>query len=384
MTRYVLFLLTLVALAFAPGAAAETSVFTATGFEQTFQVPAGVTQLTVTAVGAQGASSGGAAGGRGAVVTAGFAVTPLQTLYMEVGTAGTGAGFNGGGSPRGGGASDVRTLPASGVGTLDSRIAVAAGGGGAGANFAGKDADTPNPANPAGGGTATQSAGGNGRDGGATGGPGQGGSGIAGGGGGGGGLFGGGGGGNDGILPLAGGGGSSKVPVGGTRALATAGTAASVTINWSPAVPAQPGGPATGSPPAVSDTVKPALTRLELSPSVFTAGKRGGSVVARAGTRLTYRVSEAATTSFTVQRTLKGRKKGKKCKAGRKKGKRCTIYKPVRGSFSHRDVAGANTLRFTGRMRGRALEKGRYRLKAVSKDTAGNKSRAVYRSFRIK
>mgnify|MGYP001135564564 CR=1 FL=1 len=47
-------------------------------------------------------------------------------------------------------------------------------------------------------------------------------------------------------------------------------------------------------------------------------------------------------------------------------------------------AAGTNSLRFMGRLRGRALKRGKYRLVAVAVDAAGNRSKPVRRSFRIK
>ena len=124
-------------------------------------VPAGVAGVDVTAVGGKGgagATTGGTggAGGFGTAVTAEFAVTPGQVLYVEVGANGGSApsssaagagGFNGGGagaadsgvaaSGGGGGASDVRTCSRASLpcvlGTAsDTRLLAAAGGGGGG------------------------------------------------------------------------------------------------------------------------------------------------------------------------------------------------------------------------------------------------------------
>src|SRR5215210_2985851 len=96
-----------------------TQSFVSTNAEQQFTVPGDVHVLSVHAVGAPGGCAFGA-GGRGGDVVASIAVTPGQVLYVEVGAMGTAAsaGFNGGGagggfSARGGGgASDVRTVPA--------------------------------------------------------------------------------------------------------------------------------------------------------------------------------------------------------------------------------------------------------------------------------
>ncbi|MFD8781705.1 Ig-like domain repeat protein [Kitasatospora sp. NPDC059599] len=251
-----------------------TCTFVFTGAEQTFTVPAGVTQADVTATGAAGGlEDNGVGGGRGAQVSG--TLTGLaggQTLYVEVGGAANTAsctggaqctgGFNGGGSTHfgggGGGASDVRTQPGTTpLTTTDSRLIVAAGGGGAG--WAGqctgsKGGDAGQPGTDAtcnggaGGGAGTSTHGGAGGTGGGGfygGGPGTLGAGGTGGGpgasltggAGGGGYYGGGGGGN--INPFispsggggGGGGGSSLVPAGGTGPTVTS-AAAGITISY--------------------------------------------------------------------------------------------------------------------------------------------------------
>jgi hypothetical protein len=133
-------------------AATVSCSYAPTGAEQQFIVPAGVTDVHVTAIGGSGAAStsgggtiSGGRGGLGGLVSAGLSVTPGQSLYVEVGGSGSGAagGFNGGGDSSydgggGGGASDLRACSVAAVscpgggGTLDSRLLVAAGGGGAG------------------------------------------------------------------------------------------------------------------------------------------------------------------------------------------------------------------------------------------------------------
>src|SRR5436189_1117682 len=57
-------------------------VFNSTGAEQQYVVPAGITSLRVTAIGAPG--GGGAGGGKAHKVTGELTVTPGQTLYLEV------------------------------------------------------------------------------------------------------------------------------------------------------------------------------------------------------------------------------------------------------------------------------------------------------------
>jgi hypothetical protein len=140
-----------------PVAAFQTVTYHYTGAEQFLTVPAGVTTLQVTLIGAPGAAGStvsGAAGqgGRGAIVTSSLAWGPGRTLYVEVGGPAVGAvgGFNAGGSGGGGdapgggggGASDLRTCSRSstvcpgGATSLSSRLVVAAGGGGGGSGGA--------------------------------------------------------------------------------------------------------------------------------------------------------------------------------------------------------------------------------------------------------
>jgi hypothetical protein len=213
-------------LALPASAGAVTQTFNFTGAAQTFTVPAGVTQVTVDAFGAQGGQAqDGTAGGLGGEAMATIAVTPGEVLQVNVGgQPATGnpapGGFNGGGPSGtatggifnnggggGGGASDVRQ---GGTG-LGDRAVIAGGGGGGGGSAGpctgggggGTGGDDGSPCSNLQGRGGTQSSGGaagaNGGGAGAsgTGGSGQdqsGGTGTHSGGGGGGGLFGGGGG----------------------------------------------------------------------------------------------------------------------------------------------------------------------------------------------
>ena len=93
----------------------------------------------------------------------------------------------------------------------------------------------------------------------------------------------------------------------------------------------------------------------------------------RAGARISYALDEAATVTFTfkriVQRVVRHRKR--------------TSYVPLRGSITDAGEAGGNSLRFSGRLRGRRLKRGLYRLVALPVDAAGNTGNAVYIRFRI-
>ncbi len=122
-------------------AASATTTFNYTGAMQTFTVPAGITQMTVDAKGAQG---GGTLGGNGGRTQAVFTVTPGEVLNLFVGSKPTvqlgPGGYNGGGAITalpcgggsdgfpGGGASDIRRAGTAFI----NRIIVAGGGGGQG------------------------------------------------------------------------------------------------------------------------------------------------------------------------------------------------------------------------------------------------------------
>lgn len=118
-----------------PTTSKNTRTFRYTHKRQSFVVPAGVTQLTVVALGGEGGAapvyypSTDAPGFPGRVYAI-IPVHPSQRLYVYVGGSGAHGGFNGGGTGvnPGGGASDVRLRG----GARTDRIIVAAGGGGAG------------------------------------------------------------------------------------------------------------------------------------------------------------------------------------------------------------------------------------------------------------
>ncbi|MEM6270973.1 MAG: HYR domain-containing protein [Bacteroidota bacterium] len=133
---------------FISGGPVTDTTYVAIGSTQVFVVPIGIGQVTIEAFGAQGNTnsdnSGAIAGGLGGYASGSLAVTPGETLYVEVGGGGvqaTTGGYNGGGSSGivgcnlsygggGGGASDVRQ----GGTALANRVIVAGGGGGAGGN----------------------------------------------------------------------------------------------------------------------------------------------------------------------------------------------------------------------------------------------------------
>jgi hypothetical protein len=125
------------------------------------------------------------------------------------------------------------------------------------------------------------------------------------------------------------------------------------------------------APPIVEppmDSHRPVASLLAVTPRRFRAAATGR----RRGTRISYALDEKATVTFTVKRIIQRVVRGR----------RHTGYRPVRGSFRDAGEVGGNTLRFRGRIRGRRLRAGLYRLIALPADAAGNTGNAVYVRFR--
>jgi hypothetical protein len=129
-----------------------------------------------------------------------------------------------------------------------------------------------------------------------------------------------------------------------------------------PAPPA--GGPPTEPPPSTTPPLSPpGLTDLTLTPRTFAAAKKGPAVsrAGRAGASLKFRLSRRATVEFHVTRSRR----------------------PDPRRFSIPGRRGLNRLRFSGRLRGRALPAGSYRLRAVATDRNHLSSPPASVGFRI-
>ena len=362
-------------------AAALGQAFSYTGGEQTYVVPEGVTQVHVVVDGASGGFVASVGGGLGAEVSADLPILAGQTvLYVEVG--GTGDGFNGGGAPNGGDASDVRLLPRAQSDSLNSRVIVAGGGGGV-ASFAGGDAGADGSGGSAGGKAGTSTAGGAGGvpcsgcgvSGGA-GSLGQGGAG-ANGGGGGGGYYGGGGG----AVYQCGGNYCDEFGAGGGGSSYAAPQTLHAAFGLEPSR-------MSGVTITPSATTAPAvmLSGLRVSPRRFALGGRrvGGRCVAPShrerkhrrckrpvALRISYTLNVAATVTFTLDQTIRGRLVGGRCRAHTKANRRRICRRLIRlsGSFAQAGAAGTNNLLFKGRIGGRPLTPGSYRLIATPSES---------------
>lgn len=119
------------------------------------------------------------------------------------------------------------------------------------------------------------------------------------------------------------------------------------------------------SPPVVTSNLEPVIRKLKVVPSKFAPKLRGvkpGKV--KLGTTFRYRLSEAATVRFKIER---------------KKGKR---FKKL-GSRPQAAKAGANKLKWNGKLKGKPLPPGRYRATVVATDKEGGRSTPKTVGFRI-
>jgi hypothetical protein len=125
------------------------------------------------------------------------------------------------------------------------------------------------------------------------------------------------------------------------------------------------GGSTSTTPPP--DVLAPAIAFLRLDPTRFRAARSGRAMsAALAGTRVSLRLSEAATVTFRVVRI-------------RRDGTRVRL----RGRIVRELAKGTTHLRYRGRLNGHRLKPGRYRLVARARDAAGNVSTFRRAKFRI-
>jgi hypothetical protein len=127
---------------------------------------------------------------------------------------------------------------------------------------------------------------------------------------------------------------------------------------------------------------------LRLGPRAFSAARSGPTVKTsstRGGSHVSYTLSIPARVHFTVQRASSGRIVAGRCAASSttsRRGPRCTRFTLVPGSFTRDRPAGRDRFAFTGRVKGRRLLAGRYRLVAVP-EAAGRMGTPARASFRI-
>jgi hypothetical protein len=139
-----------------------------------------------------------------------------------------------------------------------------------------------------------------------------------------------------------------------------------------------------------ADTAVPVITGVRVSRRRWRRGPGlPAEVSARVGTRISWRLSEAARTTLTFQRARPGRRVGGRCRPAtraRRARPRCRRFVRVRPALRRPDAtAGLNTIRFQGRLtRRKRLGLGTYRVLVGATDAAGNVARRrTSRTFRI-
>jgi sugar lactone lactonase YvrE len=134
---------------------------------------------------------------------------------------------------------------------------------------------------------------------------------------------------------------------------------------------------AAASSALVVDTIRPVISSFRTSSRTIATSARASAAARRRSVRFRFRLSEAARVRIAIERALAGRRKGGRCVApanARKGAKRCTRWRAVT-TLRKQGRSGPNSVRFSGKVRGRALRAGRYRAVATAKDAVGNPSR---------
>jgi hypothetical protein len=110
--------------------------------------------------------------------------------------------------------------------------------------------------------------------------------------------------------------------------------------------------------------------------------KPGVSGVSVKNGKVSYRLSEASTVNFKLERKLVGRKVGRKCVKQTKRNKtrkRCPRFKQIK-KFNGPGKKGLNRVTLPG---GKKLKPGTYRLTIIARDVAGNETTKKI-SFKVK
>lgn len=135
--------------------------------------------------------------------------------------------------------------------------------------------------------------------------------------------------------------------------------------------------PCMGSPESVK-TIKvdtpPWITSMSVSPKGVASKSK-----------IKFKLTEKARVTFVVQKPAAGRLVGKSCRkpsAKNRKGKRCTRWLRASKSFRANGKKGSNSLKFSGKVGGKTLKRGRYRLAATAVDKAKGKSPQRTAAFR--
>jgi hypothetical protein len=147
-------------------------------------------------------------------------------------------------------------------------------------------------------------------------------------------------------------------------------------------VPPPPPLPPPDLPPALSAV---SLTNRMFAPAGAPSKSRAAAKRVARGTTFRFTLSEPASVRIAFARATTGRRVGRSCLAAtraRRGRPKCTRYVAV-GSISASRSAGRGTLKFSGRLKGRALAPGSYRASLTARDAIGQRSPVRTVSFRV-
>jgi len=125
-------------------------------------------------------------------------------------------------------------------------------------------------------------------------------------------------------------------------------------------------------PPPPVDKTPPSLTKLTISPKRFYAGQKG--------TKITFSLSETAAVTLRFERGSAGRSVGGKCVTAthaNRHRKACTRFATTGPRLDVAGKSGANTVSFTGKVAGKTLSPGTYKIAASAVDPSLNRSKSV-------
>jgi hypothetical protein len=108
-------------------------------------------------------------------------------------------------------------------------------------------------------------------------------------------------------------------------------------------------------------------------------------VTVRRSARIRWTLNRAAKLSLRVERVLRGRKVGIRCRPDSKrlrKRSRCTRYVSM-GTIKRAAKKGSGTLKLKAKVRRRTLRPGRYRLVVTATDAKGNRSAPRRVAFKV-
>lgn len=138
--------------------------------------------------------------------------------------------------------------------------------------------------------------------------------------------------------------------------------------------------PPTTKPPVV-EQFAPDVKNLRFTPDKFRPLPKGFAVVTKGGTLVRFRIEDGARVTFRFRKLSDGKRVGGKCMPGKAKAKkrRCTRTRTIPGVIHLQGIFGDNDFRFSGRLVGKALTPGRYKVAAKAEGLAARSSYAYFK-----